>query len=112
MAYVRVDPVAAGDAPAITEYNQIVENLEALKNQLDSMTVDTYTEHSVLIGDTDGSITMLTLGAGDILVGRSGQAPMVLTPTSSSHVLQASNGVVSYGLVDAVAFSEADRWGV
>ena len=80
MAYVRVLPVAAGDAPAIGEYNQLADNMEALKALADMQATPMYTEHAVLIGAADGSITEVVLGAGAILVGTANAPVCCSTP--------------------------------
>ena len=111
MAYVRVLPVAAGDAPAITEYNQLAENMEAIHVIAQMASTPTYTEHSVLIGASDGTITEVVLAAGGLLIGTSG-APISFAPGSEGQILSSTGGTPVWTTPSLVDFSEADRWGV
>lgn len=99
MAYVNPTDVTAGEADDIAVYQRVVDNMRALFQISEGITVTLYSADKVLVGDGsgDGSIESFTVPNGHILIGGASGVLDTLAPsTTDGDMLTSRNGDIAW----------------
>ena len=102
MAYKTLPIIDSGEVAEPSYYQQIHENHEEFNERSEAIGMDTYPEHSVILGGPSGLVT-LVLPKGALIKGTgANSSPIALLPGTDGRAIIARNRDISYEPIPSV----------